>query len=145
MTPQEELASIAAEASDALNSSTSTAELSAVEVEYLGRKGRLTGLLRLVGTLPADQKPIFGQAVNAEKDKLLSVLETRKKSFLAEERRIKLGADALDVTLPGERLPLGRQHILTRQMDQVKKILIGLGYTFVETRKLSITITTLKR
>jgi phenylalanyl-tRNA synthetase alpha chain len=133
MTPQDELANIAALASEAIKNAKSTAELSAVDIEFLGRKGRLTGLLRLVGSLPPDQKPIFGQAVNAEKDRLLSELETKRQIYLLAERNIMLSADAIDVTLPGDRLPLGRQHILTRQMDEVKRILMRLGYSFVET------------
>jgi phenylalanyl-tRNA synthetase alpha chain len=136
MTPLEELASVAAQAGSAISSATSTAELSTVDVEYLGRKGRLTGLLRLIGTLPSDQKPAFGQAVNAEKDRLLAQLESKKRQYLAEERRQKLADDAIDITLPGQRQPLGRQHVLTRQMDKVKSALMSLGYSFVETAEI---------
>ena len=133
MTPQEELTNVAALAAIAIENATSTAELSAVDVEYLGRKGKLTGLLRLIGTLPLDEKPFFGQKVNAEKDRLLELLDSKRQIFESEEQIAALNADALDVTLPGIQLPLGRRHILTRQMDDVKRALIGLGYSFIET------------
>ena len=68
MTPTEQLTQVAHAAQAALQGADSLAALEAVEVQYLGRKGQLTGLLRLVGTLPPDEKPRFGQAVNARKD-----------------------------------------------------------------------------
>jgi phenylalanyl-tRNA synthetase alpha chain len=133
MTPQEELRSVSTFAASAITNATSTAELSAVDVEYLGRKGRLTGLLRLIGTLPPDQKPLFGQQVNSEKEQLLTKLEDKRKLFLVSEHESALKADAVDVTIPGTKSPLGRRNVLTRQMDDVKRVLIGLGYSFIET------------
>jgi phenylalanyl-tRNA synthetase alpha chain len=133
MSPYDELLAVAALAAAAIEAATSTADLSAVDVEYLGRKGRLTGLLRLVGTLPPAEKPIFGQEVNAQKDRLQQLLVHKRQVFVVKERALALETDAVDVTLPGDRLPLGRRHILTRQMDDVKRVLIGLGYSFVET------------
>jgi phenylalanyl-tRNA synthetase alpha chain len=133
MSALEELLKVSAQAADAIENSTSTADLSAVDVEYLGRKGSLTGLLRLIGTLPPEQKPAFGQEVNAHKDRLLQQIEAKRAQFVVQERTAALAADSLDVTLPGTRSPLGRRHILTRQMDEVKRVLIGLGYSFVET------------
>jgi phenylalanyl-tRNA synthetase alpha chain len=133
MTPLDELEAVSVAASTAIQSASSTAELSAVDVEYLGRKGKLTGLLRLVGTLDPKDKPFFGQLVNARKEHLLHELDGKRKVYIANERSAALAADSIDVTLPGNRPPLGRRHILTRQMDDVKRVLIGLGYSFVET------------
>jgi phenylalanyl-tRNA synthetase alpha chain len=133
MTPLDELEAVSVAASTAIQSASSTAELSAVDVEYLGRKGKLTGLLRLVGTLDPKDKPFFGQQVNARKEHLLHELDGKRKVYIANERSAALAADSIDVTLPGNRPPLGRRHILTRQMDDVKRVLIGLGYSFVET------------
>ncbi len=70
--------------------------------------------------------------MNAEKDRLLAAINERRQILSESERRTRLAADAIDVTLPGERLPLGRQHILTRTIDRVKEVLIGLGYEFVD-------------
>ncbi|MDR3707844.1 MAG: phenylalanine--tRNA ligase subunit alpha [Capsulimonadaceae bacterium] len=133
MTPTEQLEQIENEGLDAIDSAASLDSLTEVEVAFLGRKGRLTGLLRLISQLSADEKPAFGQAVNAAKDKLTARLTARRAGLSAGERALRLAADALDVTLPGSRLPLGRQHVLTREMDAVKSVLIGLGYKFVET------------
>jgi phenylalanyl-tRNA synthetase alpha chain len=133
MTPHEQLEQIHQDALDAVAAAPTTAQLSVVEVDYLGRKGLLTGLLRLIGQLDAEQKPLFGQIVNNAKEDVLAQLSDRRVELSAIERRHRLEASALDVTAPGDRLPLGRQHILTRQMDAVKTVLTGLGYTFVDT------------
>ena len=132
MTPQQQLTQVAAEADAALQQSQTTADVDAVEVEYLGRKGRLTGLLRLVGTLPPDEKPVFGQSVNARKDVLTAALAEKKAALAFGERAARLAADAVDVTLPGTpRLP-GGLHPLTQTMADVKAALISMGYSFAE-------------
>jgi phenylalanyl-tRNA synthetase alpha chain len=132
-TPLDHLHQVAAQAHSRLTEAATTDDLTALETHYLGRKGELTGLLRLIGALPNDQKPLFGAAVNAEKDRLLSAIDERRQTLFQIERAARLAADAIDVTLPGQALPLGRQHVMTRTIDRVKQVLIGLGYEFVET------------
>jgi len=132
MTPLEQLGQVAAEAKDALAAAATVAELDTVETQFLGRKGQLTGLLRLVGFLPPEEKPQFGAAVNARKDDLNALLTEKKSELSAGERSIRLAADAVDVTLPGKLHPLGTQHPITRQMQAVKDALIGMGYQFNE-------------
>jgi len=132
MTPLSQLEQIAEEAAGAINSAAMVADLDAVETSYLGRKGQLTGLLRLVGTLPPDEKPQFGAAVNARKDDLTVLLSEKRLGLAAQERQVRLAADAIDVTLPGAVFPLGTQHPITRQMQAVKNALIGLGFSFQE-------------
>ena len=132
MTPLSQLEQIAEEAAGAINSAAMVADLDAVETSYLGRKGQLTGLLRLVGTLPPDEKPQFGAAVNARKDDLTVLLSEKRLGLAAQERSVRLAADAIDVTLPGAVFPLGTQHPITRQMQSVKNALVGLGFSFQE-------------
>src|SRR5258708_1663189 len=117
MTPQETLTRIADEAKDALTRANTTTEIDAVDVEYLGRKGLLTGLLRLVGSLPADERPTFGQAVNARKDELVAAIEAKRSDLAAHENRARLSADSVDITLPGTPAWVGGWHPLTRQMQ----------------------------
>ena len=132
MTPLEQLGQVAAEAKDALAAAATVAELDTVETQFLGRKGQLTGLLRLVGSLPPEEKPQFGAAVNARKDDLTALLTEKKSELSVGERSLRLAADAVDVTLPGKLRPLGTQHPITRQMQSVKDALIGMGYQFNE-------------
>ena len=132
MTPLSQLEQVAGEARAALGDAATVAALDAVEVSYLGRKGQLTGLLRLVGTLPPAEKPQFGAAVNARKDDLTALLSEKRSALAAQERQVRLAADAVDVTLPGAVYPVGTQHPITRQMQAVKNALIGLGFSFQE-------------
>ncbi len=132
MTPTEQLTQVADEARSALNAAATVADLDAAETLYLGRKGRLTGLLRLVGTLPPEEKPAFGASVNARKDDLTALLTERRDHLASGERAARLAADAIDVTLPGTLSPAGTQHPITRQMQAVKDALIGMGYAFEE-------------
>ncbi len=132
MTPISQLEQVADEARAATSDATTVAALEAIEVSYLGRKGQLTGLLRLIGTLPPAEKPQFGAAVNARKDDLTALLSEKRAELAARERAVRLAADAVDVTLPGEVYPLGTQHPITRQMQAVKNALIGLGFSFQE-------------
>jgi len=133
MTPQEQLAEISAEAGQAISSASSTADLDQIEQDYLGRsKGRLTGLLRLIGALPPAEKPAFGEAVNSTKNRLLDLLASRKSELSEREWTDKLKSDAIDVTLPGEARTTGGLHVLNRQIDEVKAALISMGYSFAE-------------
>lgn len=130
VTPQEQLDLVAREAAEALAKAGTTADVDAVETEFLGRKGRLTGLLRLVGTLPPDEKPRFGQAVNARKDELTEALEQRRDALAQSEREARLSADSVDVTLPGTPQRRGGLHPVTQAMADVRTALISMGYAF---------------
>ena len=133
MTPQEQLAEISAEAGQAIELASSTADLDQIDQEYLGRsKGRLTGLLRLIGTLPPEEKPAYGESVNSTKNRLLDLLASRKNDLSEREWTDRLNADSIDVTLPGVARRSGGLHVLNRQIDEVKAALISMGYSFAE-------------
>ncbi len=131
-TPQEELERVVSQAKIAVSHAETTAEIETVEVHYLGRKGLMTGLLRLVGTLPPDQKAVFGQTVNARKEALTAALAEKKTHLAEAERKNYLEADAVDVTLPGRPFAAGRLHPLTQQISAVKAALMSMGYSFRE-------------
>src|SRR4051812_24968787 len=94
-----------------LADATSDGSLKALNDEFLSRKsGSLTALLKPLGSLPVEEKKAFGAAVNALKNEIESALD-EKRTALAAPRR---PAGAVDVTLPGRRLPIGRVHPLMR-------------------------------
>ncbi len=128
----DELRSIEAEAHQTVADAGSSETLDRIQTEYLGRKGRLTELLRGIGSLPADQRPLFGQTLNAAKERLGGAVAARKEALSAAERAARERAEALDVTLPGRARPAGRLHPLTRTAEDIKRVLIGLGFEFVD-------------
>lgn len=128
----EELQAIEAEATAAVQAAPSSEALEKLNIEYLGRSGRLTALLRGIGSLPNDQKPLFGQALNAAKARLTEAISAREAALKAAERAEREQAEAIDVTLPGRARPLGRLHPLSRTIEDVKQVFIGLGFEFVD-------------
>src|SRR5262245_18749745 len=110
----------------------SAAELEQVRVQYLGRQGALTQLLRSLGTLPAAERPLVGAAANEVKRALEALLELRLGETREAERRQERARRRLDLTLPGRRSPIGTLHPLTLVHDEIVSIFVGLGFSVAE-------------
>ena len=133
MTPLEQVDVVARDAERALDGARTISDLDTVEIEFLGRaKGKLTGLLRLIGTFPANEKRIYGQFVNDKKAEFESRFLAKKQQISAIERSAALRNDAVDVTLPGLQRPNGHVHPLSAQIESVKSALINMGYSFFD-------------
>jgi phenylalanyl-tRNA synthetase, alpha subunit len=129
----EELKAMEAEALRAVADAPSTKSLEEVETAYLGRKaGRLTSLMRGLGAMPPEQRPQFGQALNEAKSRVESALAERREALKAAERAERERAEAIDVTLPARGRPRGRMHPLSETMAEVRRVMIGLGFEFVD-------------
>lgn len=105
-------------------------EIEQIEVRWLGRKGEITRLLRAVGSLSPEERPAYGQKVNALKGEIAAALEARREE-IASEGGAK-AASAIDVTLPGRLIPRAGQHPLRATIEQIKSVFIGLGFEVVE-------------
>src|ERR1043165_9745970 len=127
------IATLRDEAAAKIASADNLTDLEAVNIQYLGRKGGSIGeLMRLIPTLPPEEKPTFGQRVNSLKNEVSELLETRRAALAAEDTAKKLRAEAVDVTRPGRVPAVGRRHPLTQTFEQVSDILVGLGFRQVE-------------
>ena len=120
------------EARGATAAAHSAAELEQVRVRFLGRQGALTQLLRSLGTLPPEERPVVGAAANEAKRQLEALLETRVDEARQAERVSERRRQRLDLTLPGRRPPLGTVHPLTRVHDEIVTIFAGLGFSVAE-------------
>lgn len=107
-------------------------ELERVRVEYLGKKGAITGLLRSMGKLPPEERPRIGQAVNAARDTLEARLAEKRAALAAAATRERLAKERIDVTLPGRVWPQGHLHPLTQVLNEIKAFFIGYGFQVVE-------------
>ena len=123
---------IASEARGAIEAATSSADLEALRVRFLGRQGELTQLLRSLGTLPAEERPLVGAAANEAKRDLEALLESRLSAAAELERRKQREQSRLDLTLPGRRPGLGGIHPLSRVRDEIVSIFVGLGFSVAE-------------
>jgi phenylalanyl-tRNA synthetase alpha chain len=106
-------------------------DLEATRVRYLGRKGRITLLLRKLGAVePAERKEI-GALLNRVKQEISDLLENRKHELSAEARTSALSSEGIDTTLPGRRVAIGRRHPTLKVMDELLAIFLGMGFTCV--------------
>ncbi len=87
--------------------------------EYLGRKGRLTAILRNLGSLPGEERPLVGKVANEVKDALENALQERQAASAQAELEAVRRAESVDVTLPGRPQNLGKLHITTRTLREI--------------------------
>ena len=115
-----------------LDKAASPAELEELRVKILGKKGELTGVLKMMGKLSPEERPVMGQIANSVRSDIEQKLEARKKELNAALLEEKLAQEALDVTIPGETVTMGHQHPMNMVLQQVKEIFVGMGYTVVD-------------
>ena len=121
-----------AEAAAAIESAGDSAALEKLRVEWLGKKGRVTDLLKSLGQLDADERPKVGAEINAVKQLLNEQISERKETLQQAAIAAQLAAEALDVTLPGRREDLGALHPITRTIDRMAAYFGALGFEVVE-------------
>ena len=123
-----ELEAIAKQALEELKGAQDLKVLDAVRVKYLGKKGELTAILKQMGKLSAEERPVIGQLANQVRADIEQMLEQTKTDLEAKALDIRLAGETLDVTLPGQKKPLGKKHPLTIVLDELKEIVVGMGF-----------------
>ncbi len=121
-----------ARARAAIEASTELASLDNVRVAFLGKKGEVTGLLKSLGQLPADERPAAGQAINKAKTIVADAIATRRSELEAAAMEQTLAADAIDVTLPGRGQSPGGLHPVTRTRRRLVRIFESAGFKVYE-------------
>ncbi len=121
-----------AEGKHAAEQATSTQDLDQVRVQYLGKKGHLTQLLKSLGALSAEERPQAGAKINEAKQALQDVLTARKQSLESAALEAKLAAETIDVTLPGRGQSLGGLHPVTKTLERIEEFFARIGYSVAE-------------
>lgn len=129
---EQKLRDIALEAQKAVDEANSLEEIAALKVKYLGKKGVLTGVLRSMGSLPAEERPRIGQLANRLRAKIETMLEEKSGKLKEELKKVKLAEEKIDVTLPGKTFFRGRKHPLTTVRQEIEDVFLGLGFTIAE-------------
>ncbi|MCP2731717.1 phenylalanine--tRNA ligase subunit alpha [Limnofasciculus baicalensis] len=124
-----QLAALQQEATDAIANSQTLEELEQLRVNYLGKKGQLSLVLRGMGKLDAENRPRVGALANEVKEALQNNLDSKRQHFQAAQIQAKLAAETLDVSMPGVYRPQGKLHPINSTIDRVLDIFVGLGYT----------------
>jgi phenylalanyl-tRNA synthetase alpha chain len=106
--------------------------LQELRVKFLGKKGALTAIMKGLGTLSPDERPVIGQIVNTVKEQLEAKIESAGLHIREAVKAEKLRLERLDVTLPGRRLPMGTRHPITIIIEEISDIFAGLGFQVAE-------------
>lgn len=127
-----ELADIITAAEEAVATANDIAALDSVRVQYLGKKGQMTSLLKGLGKLPAEERPAAGAEINQAKNTIEQAIAERKDALESSALEEKLSAEAIDVTLPGRSPEIGGLHPVTITLQRMENFFRSVGYDVVE-------------
>jgi phenylalanyl-tRNA synthetase alpha chain len=120
------------EALDAIQSTETLHDLEQIKVHFLGKKGSLTELLKELGNIPEDIRPLIGKSVNQAKDIILQNIKQKTESFREQQYKNQLRVEAVDITLPGRGLGLGNLHPITQTRQRLESLFTSMGFEIVE-------------
>ena len=106
--------------------------LEALRVQYLGKKGELTAVLKQMGKLSAEERPVMGQPANELRSAVEKTLEQRRTALAEALLQRRLRDEAVDVTIPGEPHRMGHRHPMYAVLDEIKQIFIGMGFEILD-------------
>ena len=129
---KEQLEQIKQNALAALEEAATPAALEELRVKLLGKKGELTAVLKQMGKLSPEERPVMGQMANSVRATIEEKLEEQKSAIHAAVLEAKLAAESVDVTIPGDEVALGHQHPMNMVLQEIKDIFVGMGYTVVD-------------
>ena len=129
---KQQLETIRLQALQALEAAGSPAALEELRVKYLGKKGELTAVLKMMGKLSAEERPVMGALANTVRAEIEEKLEAAKAAIGAKVLEARLAAEAVDVTIPGDEVVMGHQHPMNMVLQEIKDIFVGMGYTVVD-------------
>lgn len=129
---KQRLQEIREEAVKQIQDSDALDKLNDVRVAFLGKKGKLTAVLKGMKDVAAEERPMVGQMVNETRAAIEGILEETKRKLEAKAREEQLKREVIDVTLPAKKNNLGHRHPNTIALEEVERIFIGMGYEVVE-------------
>ena len=128
----ENLDALVSQALEAVEQAADVNALAQLRVQYLGKKGELTQVMKTLGNIPAEERPRVGAMVNDAKERVQGVLNARKSDMEAAAMNARLAAERVDVTLPGRGQTSGGLHPVTRTMERIEEFFSRIGYAVAE-------------
>ena len=129
---KEKLLEISTAAKTAIAAANSPQEIEELRVKYLGKKGELTAILKMMGSLSAEERPLVGQLVNEAKAELEKEISSKAAEIKAKETEEKLKAEAVDITLPAKAASTGKLHPLNTVLNDMIDIFQSMGFDVVD-------------
>ena len=129
---KEQLEQIKKIALEQLSQVTDKAELENIRVKYLGKKGELTAILRGMGKLSAEERPVVGKVANEVREEIENAIDTKVEAIRTAEKSAKLNSEVIDISMPGKKQTIGKKHPLSLTLDQVNDIFLSMGFSIEE-------------
>ena len=129
---KEKLEQIRNQAKAALAETNSNCEIEEIRIKYLGKKGELTSILKQMGGLSKEERPVIGQLANEIRADIENEIQKISNEIKAKELENKLLSETIDITVPGKKVELGHVHPLTFVLNEIKEIFIGMGFDIAE-------------
>ena len=129
---KEQLEAIRKNALASIGATQAAEELESLRVKYLGKKGELTAVLKQMGGLSAELRPVLGQMANDVRAALEQAIETQSSALEEKALEAKLRLEAVDVTVPGKKTEIGHKHPMYLVLDEIKEIFVGMGFEILD-------------
>ena len=107
-------------------------ELESLRVKYSGKKGQLTAIMKEMGKLSAEERPVVGKVANIVREAIEGGINTKKEEIKSIEKEKQLASEVIDVTMPGKTFTVGKKHPISQIIDEVSEIFMGLGFSIAE-------------
>ena len=135
---KQQLEAIRKAALEAIADAAKAEDLEALRVRYLGKKGELTAVLKQMGKLSAEERPVIGQLANEVRAALEAGIEEKASELADKAMECKLKEEAVDVTIPGKQEKIGVKHPMYQVLDEIKDIFVGMGFEILEDREVEL-------
>ena len=129
---KEEIAKIKENSIKEISNSKDLKELNALRIKYLGKKGELTLILRGMGSVSPEERPVIGSLVNVSREEIENLIQEKEKEFKNQELLNRLEHETIDVTEPSKKIVRGSLHPITRIIEEVEEIFLGMGYEIAD-------------
>ena len=129
---KEKIANIKKEFLEEIKKVKTEQQLAELKVKHVGKKGALTQVLRGMGSLSQEERPVIGSLVNEVRDEIEKLVEEKKKEFKQKELQKKLETEDIDVTEPSKKVKLGSLHPITQVIKEVESVFLGMGYEIAD-------------
>lgn len=129
---KEKISHLQSEAQAAIKAAADLKNLDHIRVQYLGKKGELTELLKDLNQIPAENRAEIGKTLNIAKQEISALLETRQELLQQQELAVNLAREKIDITLPGRGQKTGNLHPVTRVRERVENLFASMGFSVVE-------------
>lgn len=129
---QNELKKILSNAKELIEKTISIDEIEKIRVDFLGKKGQITSVLRTMGNLPADERPLLGKVANEVRAEIEVMITNASNKIKEAKKHVTLQKEKIDVTVPGTKRELGGKHPISIVIDEISKIFMGMGFAIAE-------------